>query len=344
MPLTFEVDSNSESGSEDEVQETLGSKVQPLASKAAKSALALGLVALINLGVLAALRGPLADGAAGGGAGGGAGLMGPLTVNGLLQGSELTDLATDNLMAMSQGALDTIGRSQVRAHVARSLQEVGDGIREAYPEDHAQLDSLELSKAQKDRVLRVLQTYGDARMVSFTGAIQDAAAETAAAHGDQMQLKRRLSEKLAPHFGDMRQLAQEMFPGAADQFAVDLDGLHVVHKWHPELEVDFADSSEPAASLRSRRLSAAALAGVDGSVRAQASTLFQSLQHELGERMPKAPVRMLAEATTKDDKSLMNCLSTAVSKASPTAVCHCLADNIQDVIGMMMQFVKGKSP
>jgi len=318
---------------EDEGEERM--RAEPIIRKSLTFLLAAGVAIMINVSVFVAIRGPLSEG------GVGQSLLGPLTVRGLLEGNEFTDLATDNLMAIGQGALESVGRAEVRDHVTRAVHSISGEIRALYPEDHRRLGSLPVNKAQKEAVIRILQKYGDSRMVHLTGAIQDAASETAKVHGDQSALKRKLTEKLAPHFHEMQQLAQEMFPGAHKSFSLDLDGLPVVHTWHPRLEVDLSNPDRDTQALRGRRLST--LAGVDGGVRAQVATMFESLASELGEKMPSAPVRMLTAESAGKEEGLMQCLSEAVSHASPTSVFKCLADNIQDVISMMMKYVKGKA-
>lgn len=283
----------------------------------------------------------------------------PLTVRSLLESTELAELAADNLMAMGGGdaaMAPSLGpRDAVRAHVWRSFLNISQEIRQSDPEAHQGLDALLVSPEQKECITRVLRYYGDARMLRLSVEMNDAIKETIQAKGDHKHLKRVLFQKFQPKIGEMRQLAEEMFPGSGAQLTLDLDKLNLVHRfkqWH----LNTQGSSSRTASARQLT----STSNADGAVKAQAATFFRTLELNLGDRMPKAPARMLffgfpsSSSSTRDGignerspvpdhQSFMSCVTRAASSQSLTGVLKCISDNIKEVIEMMINFVEGKS-
>mmetsp|Transcript_98941 Transcript_98941/g.265714 ORF Transcript_98941/g.265714 Transcript_98941/m.265714 type:complete len:310 (+) Transcript_98941:80-1009(+) len=251
----------------------------------------------------------------------------PLSVRALLESDELAGDMTRNIMAFGGDA----DQEHVHQRVVAGLGEIRDAIQEQQPEAHNKMGLLTLSPTQKEAAMRVLNKYSDSRMLGLTQKVVAAVRETAEEKGDQTVLARKLSERLTPSLSDMRQLHKEMFPGAGDEFKLDLDSKH----WNGELKVDLG-----------RRLSA-----YNGDVRSQARTLFQGLERELGDEMPKAPGRMLLDlgsssstpgtSSSSGDASFMDCVMKAVP--DPTKVVSCIADNMSDVLSMVMNFMKGKA-
>jgi len=259
----------------------------------------------------------------------------PLTVRALLESDELAGDMTRNIMAFGGDA----DQEHVHQRVVAGLGEIRDAIQEQQPEAHNKMGLLTLSPTQKEAAMRVLKKYSDSRMLGLTQKVVAAVRETAEEKGDQTVLARKLSERLTPSLSDMRQLHKEMFPGAKDEFNLDLDGVPALKHWNGELKVDL-----------SRRLSAD-----NGDVQSQAHTLFQGLERELGDEMPKAPARMLfsldsllssstpassTPATSSGETSFMDCVMKAVP--DPTKVCSCIASNMSEVVSMVMGFMKGK--
>jgi len=253
-----------------------------------------------------------------------------MTVRALLESDELAGDMTHNIMAFSGDA----DQERVHARVVAGLGEIRDAIREQQPEAHEKMGSLTLSPTQKQAAMRVLKMYSDSRMLSLTHKVAAAVRETAQEKGDQSVLARKLAERLTPSLSDMRQLHKEMFPGAKDEFNLDLDGVPALKHWNGELKVDL-----------SRRLSAD-----NGDVQSQAHTLFQGLERELGDEMPNAPGRMLLDLSSSSssstpaadgsDTSFMGCVMKAVP--NPMKVASCMASNMKEVISMVMGFVQGK--
>merc|ERR1719401_2631483 len=188
---------------------------------------ALGVACLLGVVALAALRGtqPVQS-------------TEPLTVRSLLEGKELAEVATDNLLAMGGDELTTLGRDQVRAHVARSLQNISETIRQRYPEAHEQLSKLQLSGAQKDAAFHVLRKYGDARMVGLTHDVAEAVHMSKVEGRSPEETQRRLAESLRPRLAEMQQLSEEMLPGSGQQLSLSMDQVPELNKWHAELQVD----------------------------------------------------------------------------------------------------------
>eukprot|EP00444_Apocalathium_aciculiferum_P055981 CAMPEP_0183604168 /NCGR_PEP_ID=MMETSP0371-20130417/181812_1 /TAXON_ID=268820 /ORGANISM="Peridinium aciculiferum, Strain PAER-2" /LENGTH=318 /DNA_ID=CAMNT_0025816265 /DNA_START=32 /DNA_END=986 /DNA_ORIENTATION=+ len=251
-----------------------------------------------------------------------------MTVRALLESDELAGVMTHNIMAFSGDA----DQEHVQRRVVAGLGEIRDAIREQQPAAHEKMGSLTLSPTQKQAAMRVLKMYSDSRMLSLTHKVAAAVRETAQEKGDQSVLARKLAELLTPSLSDMRQLHKEMFPGAKDEFNLDLDGVPALElvgheaasqgdvpgakdefnldldgvpalkHWNGELKVDL-----------SRRLSAD-----NGDVQSQAHTLFQGLERELGDEMPNAPGRMLLDlssspsSTPVADASFMDCVMKAV--------------------------------
>jgi len=253
----------------------------------------------------------------------------PLTVRALLESDELAGDMTRNIMAFGGDA----DQEHVHQRVVAGLGEIRDAIQEQQPEAHNKMGLLTLSPTQKEAAMRVLKKYSDSRMLGLTQKVVAAVRETAEEKGDQTVLARKLSERLTPSLSDMRQLHKEMFPGAKDEFNLDLDGVPALKHWNGELKVDL-----------SRRLSAD-----NGDVQSQAHTLFQGLERELGDEMPNAPGRMLLDLSSSSsstpaadgsDTSFMGCVMKAVP--NPMKVASCMASNMKEVMSMVMGFVQGK--
>jgi len=256
----------------------------------------------------------------------------PLTVRSLLEGKELAEVATENLMAMGGADRGTLDRDQVREHVARGLQNISATIRQRFPEAHDQLSKLQLSGEQKDAALQVLSKYGDARVVGLSHDITEAVRTSTLGGASQEEAQRRLAERLRPRLAEIRQLSEEMLPG--QQLSLSMGQVPELHKWHAELQVDLSHAG-------ARRL---ATAGELDGVRAQAQTFFQSLEGQLGDSMPKAPARMLSLSSSDSDgeQSFMTCIMKAVP--NPMEVAQCCSDNMGSLMKMMTSFMSGKSP
>jgi hypothetical protein len=257
-------------------------------------------------------------------------------VRSLLEGKELAEVATENLMAMGGADRGTLDRDQVREHVARGLQNISATIRQRFPEEHDQLSKLQLSGEQKDAALQVLRKYGDARMVGLSHDVTESVRTSTLGGASQEEAQRRLAERLRPRLAEIRQLSEEMFPG--QQLSLSMGQVPELHKWHAELQVDLRHAD-------ARRL---ATAGELDGVRAQAQTFFQSLEGQLGDSMPKAPARMLSLSSSSSSSSsggevsFMTCIMKAVP--NPMEVCKCCSDNMGEVMKMMTSFMSGKSP
>lgn len=304
----------------------------------------------------------------------------PLTVRSLLVSPELTDVATDNLIALGGDDVARLGRGAVHQHVTRRLQSISQEMEDRCPEDVEEMGRLELTEAQRDSVLHVLARFGDKRMSSLAADLADAMRENVHEGGDRASFKRRLSEKLAPRWREMQELSEEMYPGR--KFEIDLERLGPVanfDKWHPKIEIDMAEPSET--ELPGRRLGDASGFDestdeeVDGGVRAQTATLLQVLHGHLGDKMPRAPARMLSFFDSSSDPSnsgsssgssngggfsfgggqssgsnggsqhhesklsFMDCMMKAMP--NPMAVAECISDNINEVFQMMLKYVQG---
>lgn len=264
----------------------------------------------------------------------------PLTVRGLLESPELADLATDNVMAVGGSSLaKATTRDEVHAAVARKLMNISGSIREQHPEDHKKLDLIQLSAAQKDSVFGVLRHFGDRRMVDLSNVVADAVKETSQTSGDEAALKRRLSEKLQPHLGDIQKLGEELFPARSGHgIALNFDNTPVTNsfkQWHVRMGM-----SSPERVSTGRRLTAQDLA--DG-VTIQARSMFSTLGEMLGERMPSAPARMLQSQTSSggSEQSLMDCMMQAMGDMNIPGCLSCMMQNIQAVMQMMQQFMTG---
>jgi len=251
----------------------------------------------------------------------------PMTVRALLESDELAGDMTRNIMSLD-GDID---QARVHQRVLAGLGEIRDAIREQQPEAHAKMGSLTLSPTQKEAATRVLKKISDSRMLRLTQKVAAAVRETAQEKGDQAMLARKLGERLTP---SLRQLHKEMFPESSDEFKLNLNKMPVLKSWNGELKVDIG-----------RRLS------IDNSdVHSQARMLFQGLERELGDEMPKAPGSMLLDLSSSStpssssapgEQSFMDCIMKAVP--DPTKVCSCIAENMSDVVSMVMNFVKGKA-
>merc|ERR1719254_88448 len=111
-----------------------------------------------------------------------------------------------------------------------------------------------------------------------------------------------------------------------------MDQVPELNKWHAELQGDLSHAAG------ARRLAAAG--ELDG-VRAQAHTVLQSLEGQLGDSMPKAPARMLSSTDGSGEASFMTCCMKAVP--NPMEVCKCISDNMGEVMKMMTSFMSGKT-
>jgi len=279
----------------------------------------------------------------------------PGSARALLESDALANVATDNLMAMSQGSLDVLGRDAVRTHVGRRLQNISENLREQDPKAHEALNSLQLSKEQQDATLHVLTKYSDQRLLSLASDLAAAARETVEEDGDSQQFRRRLSAKLGPRLGELKQLAEDMFAGKGDSFQLNegsfdkLESVQHFDQW----------AKEDAIPMRTTRRLDADQAyihnteeDVDGGVAAQVQTLYRVLEGHFGDRMPQAPARMLSMSSMFGEHhhaghgsthgghnkkpSFMECVMKAVP--NPMGVAECIATNVKEVMEMMMQF------
>eukprot|EP00429_Kryptoperidinium_foliaceum_P064993 CAMPEP_0176067068 /NCGR_PEP_ID=MMETSP0120_2-20121206/33473_1 /TAXON_ID=160619 /ORGANISM="Kryptoperidinium foliaceum, Strain CCMP 1326" /LENGTH=332 /DNA_ID=CAMNT_0017400679 /DNA_START=1 /DNA_END=999 /DNA_ORIENTATION=+ len=259
------------------------------------------------------------------------------TARALLASEELRDLTTDNLMALHGPSLAATGRSSVRDRVSLGFDRIQRQLEQSHPDAAEQLDRLEVSGEQQEAALRSLRKFGDARMVLMSRSVAEAVEDNARDEGgDSAALQRRLSDALAPRLADLFHMHAEM---STD---VPVDPTSALGKWHPQLEVDMSAT---------RRLSV--LDGITGGVSAHAQALFESLERQLGGKMPKAPARMLSfessyggsgmGAGSGDDGTakFMDCIKAAVP--DPTKVCKCIADNLEKVVQMVMAYVKSKT-
>jgi len=265
-----------------------------------------------------------------------------LTVRSLLAGSELTDVATENMVAMGEAG----SRDDLRMQVASGFQDISTMLQERDPEAHRRLGELELTEEQKNSALHVLRKFSDSRLVGLTKDIAEATSSAKNEDGthDEQQLRRRLSEKLLPRATEVRALSEELFPGRSPgTVAIPLNG----QDWHAEVEVDLRDSDVTS----SRRLYTSE---PGRGVRAQAKTVFGSLEETLGEKMPKVCRRMLSDFYNTDgspkevisapatfeggEETFMQCVMRTAP--SPMDVCNCITSHMEQVVEMMVDYVE----
>jgi len=265
-------------------------------------------------------------------------------VRSLLEGPELANLFTDNVMAVAgESMLDSVDRDQVHAAVARKLLNISNSVRMEAPEAHMKLGLIQLSEAQKGQVFGVLRHYSDHRMIKLSHVVAEAVQETAAEKGDEVALKRRLMEKLAPQMEDFTQLSSELFPSRKSKgLALNFDDAPVTDdfkKWHVQMQMQMGS---PEVVTNARRLSAEDLAS--GVITVQAQSMFDELGEMLGDDMPPAPARILqamAQQQQAQKPSFMSCMMTAMSSMNPMAACSCVFSNMKTVMAMMSKMMGG---
>jgi len=263
----------------------------------------------------------------------------PLSVRELLEGGELASVAADNLMVVGGAAAASAGgKAHVQAKVKAALQNISLAIHAQDPEAHRKLNELKLSREQQEAAMNVVRKFSDARMLGLTRDVADAVRESVEeGDGADVELQRRLAERLAPKLAVLQQLREEMYPGTQDELDVPMG-----NDWHAKMQVDLGAPS--ASAPATRRLQAGLDSeDVDG-VRAQAHTLLKTLEWQLGDNMPKAPARMLSSSDEEGGGKLsfMMCVTKAVTPPNPVKMAKCFTDNISDVIKMMKGFMTGK--
>lgn len=259
----------------------------------------------------------------------------PLTAHSLLVGRQLTDMVTDNVMTVGEGVLPPNSRDKVRASVARQLQNFSDTIKVHYPEDHRKLQTIQLSEAQKTAVLGALKPFGDKRMVAVANAMSDAVHEAKAANEDKESLKRRLIEKLAPHFSNLKAIAQEQHPGMEFSLVIG-DDTEIVKKY----ERHTAKAPAAPAVASSRRLQG--MEDFSGGVAPQMEAVVGKL-HEQVAGMPEAPARVLQDTTGQSDseQSFISCMMENMSSMNVTGVIGCVFHNLREAVGMVTDMMTG---
>lgn len=272
----------------------------------------------------------------------------PLTVRSLLEGNELTELATDNIMAIGTPTTadgKPMDRTEVKAKVSESLQKLSSLIKAKNPEAAARMANLTLTAEQKEKAMSILHKLGDKRMINLTKTVKQVVEEHTKEGGDQSALAQKLQRRLLAHMADISSLAEDLFPGS-DSHSIDVP----INKggWHGDVQVDFG-----------RRLRDSDVETVDG-VTTQARLMLKSLESTLGDAMPKAPGRILFSLTddtfttastagygaqpagpTPAKTGFMDCLMQAVP--NPMKVGECIASNMGSVMSMMKDFMTSKT-
>jgi len=263
----------------------------------------------------------------------------PLTVRALLDGPELRDTITDNVMAVGGEQLKhSVTRDEVRVAVHRKLSNISDALREQLPQEHAKFDLIQLSAVQKDAVFKALRHYGDQRMVALSRAVLDSVQETSAEHGDEAAFQRRLMEKLQPRMRDVLSLGEVLFP-ARNGDGVDVNTGSGVNQWH--MQVGMSQPQVGSQSVSARRLSAEDLTG---GVTVQVRTMFGKLSDELGEEAgPRAPERMLhaQQQSERGEEGLMSCMMEAMGKMNIPGCVSCMFSHMQSVFKMVSKVLLG---
>jgi len=248
----------------------------------------------------------------------------PMTVRSLLEGSELEEIISKNVVAMSQASTGAADHEEVRARVKDSMHAVHTTLHTHLFEDHEKLGKVHVTPEQKEAAFRKLKLFGDPSMVRVTQAAIAAATDNMNAGGNQETLERRLSDKLQGRLADIEHLR-----------ASDRDGMASNYVPLHQMAID------------GRRLAIAD--GLDQEVRTHAQTLLESMHDQIGDDMPAAPARMLSmfgssspSSSGAKKPSFMTCLMKAAP--SPTKATKCIADNFSSFCKMAMNMLKGKAP
>jgi len=132
------------------------------------------------------------------------------TARNLLDGPEITDAATHNIIKL--GIFTPGEKRDLKESVAKHLNDLTNQIQETHPEAFRQLESITVTQEQKDAHLKAISNMADTRAQQFGIEVGKTVYE--ARNGGRAEIKRSLLEKFGPRAPELRALRDELIPPA----------------------------------------------------------------------------------------------------------------------------------
>jgi hypothetical protein len=139
---------------------------------------------------------------------GGHGMHG--NVRSLLDGPEITDVATKNIMKLSKDQIPAADEGVLKQAVSKHLSDLTNQIKEQHPEAFRQLESISVTKEQKDAHLKLASNMADHRAQQI--GLEAAQTVYNARNQGPEGIKKSLSEKFGPYAVQLRALRDELIP------------------------------------------------------------------------------------------------------------------------------------
>jgi len=235
------------------------------------------------------------------------GIGAPTTIRSLMEGQELTDVATDNIIALSRDRV--LSKDSIEEHVKKHLQKVSSKLKEMEPALHKKLGEMGVhAKATKHALLRLKHKFQNKKTVDLTHAVMDVIKDN---KGTRRELIKHLSSMIIPKLQKAEAMHQE----------IRLKVPAALSHWKSKLNINFG---------RPRTLTE--VRAVDPSMRAQLHTFFRSLEDELGENMPAVSPHFEFKphgALEADDP--VDCALAAYPHAMDVSECLMLDEEVREV-------------
>lgn len=192
----------------------------------------------------------------------------PTSARALLESSELAEVVADNVMKQSGTGLSPSDRAHVRGLALQKFQNVSSQFRVFDPAGSQVLDEISIDGEQRKATLRLLQSLSDPRMQRMSLLVAHAVRDSPSQ--DPAMMERHLSETLAPHEAEIRELMDVIRPqplsdmlGEDMHLKLDSDHIRILKSfgdgWDMQITATAA-IAPPAAVPESRRLQTIVLA------------------------------------------------------------------------------------
>lgn len=246
----------------------------------------------------------------------------------LLESRVLADTVAESFEVAAAHVRDTPTpdeRAHLKVQVRAGLKEASDRIQEVYPEAHARLEGLQLSRSQQGAVLRAMSYMADPRVQNAGHDLMEAAVGAARESKSKAAAKEALMQKLQPKSEELRALREEMFPKLhASPAAADFGRMRLfkaLDKWDVQVDVN---AGAP------RQLGA--MSELHSSMMQQAQSFMDTLHVFHGLDMPN--VAELDESTLSE---ALQCVSSNLSAMSLASAAGCLSSYFGSVVDYVKQ-------
>uniref|UniRef100_A0A7S2HIE8 Uncharacterized protein n=1 Tax=Zooxanthella nutricula TaxID=1333877 RepID=A0A7S2HIE8_9DINO len=283
----------------------------------------------------------------------------------LFESPRFVDVATENVIALSQGAIPTSMKPQVRVVVDRHLKQLSADTWQRFPQEGERLNALSLSPEEQDGLLTMMRSVSNPRVHQLGRDVGLFVHQSLGMAHSSDDVKSHVVESLEPKLAEIRQLRDEVIPeavrgdgggGDSGSLVVNTDGVNFMSSfdnWDVEVDVSSPTFGESGPASAPRRLGSSDDDGessmLDNAVKlakmhAQAEKFFKQVQTFAAEKYNVHVPDMKEAFRGVDTAAATKCAMEAAVTMNPKAAMTCTMQFWSIAMDVMQNIMKGVGP